>query len=117
MIGGILYCKHKDNKIDLVRSRVRKMTNSLCDFVALTVSFVHQWLPVLWWGMIPISFAILVSGYIFYAYDFEKPAIWIGIYAAVTKSAWGVFGATFVTGVALNTGCEFTSFEKAICRN
>lgn len=60
--------------------------------------------------MIPISFGILISGYIFFAYDFEKPAIWIGIYAAITKSIWGVFGATFVTGVALNTGCKLFSF-------
>lgn len=48
----------------------------------------------------------LWSGHIFYANDFEKPAIWIAIYAACMKSLWGVFGATLVLGSALNTGCK-----------
>lgn len=48
----------------------------------------------------------MLSGYIFYAYDFEKPAIWIAIYAAVMKNLWGAFGTILVVGAALNTGCK-----------
>lgn len=57
--------------------------------------------------MIPIAFLGFLSGYIFYENDFEKPALWIAIYAAAIKSLWGIFGATVVIGAALNTGCKY----------
>lgn len=56
--------------------------------------------------MIPIAFAALLSGYIFYEYNFEKPALWIGFYSACMKNVWGLFGATAITGIALGTGCK-----------
>lgn len=55
----------------------------------------------------PIAFSSLYSGAIFYAYDFEKPAIWIALYASSLKCIWGIFGATLVLGSAVNTGCEW----------
>lgn len=61
---------------------------------------------MLWYSSIPIAMFGLHSGIIFYANEFEKPAIWIAIYAACMKSLWGIFGATIVLGSALNTGCK-----------
>lgn len=60
---------------------------------------------MLWYSLLPIAFLGLYSGHYFYAYNFEKPAVWIAVYAACMKSLWGVFGATLVIGSALNTGC------------
>lgn len=56
--------------------------------------------------MIPIAIGALLSGYPFYENDFEKPSLWIAIYSAFGKNVWGFFGATVVTGIALNHGCE-----------
>ncbi|XP_031617702.1 nose resistant to fluoxetine protein 6-like [Contarinia nasturtii] len=91
MIAGLLYCKHKQGHIDLTKSKV---------------------LPVLWYSLLPIAFLGLYSGALFYANNFEKPAIWIAIYAAVMKSLWGVFGATLVLGSALNTGWVFKNILR-----
>lgn len=54
--------------------------------------------------MIPVAFINLVSGYIFYEFEFEKPAVWIAVYASLSKSIWGIFGTVLVIGIALNTG-------------
>ncbi|XP_055315466.1 nose resistant to fluoxetine protein 6-like [Sitodiplosis mosellana] len=91
MIAGLLYCKHKQGHIDLTKSKV---------------------LPILWYSLLPIAFMGLWSGHIFYANEFEKPAIWIAIYAACMKSLWGVFGATLVLGSALNTGWVFKNILR-----
>lgn len=68
--------------------------------------FYFQLLPIFWYSLLPIAFLGLYSGAIFYNNDFEKPAIWIAIYAAGMKSLWGIFGATLILGSALNTGCK-----------
>lgn len=69
--------------------------------------FCFQFLAILWWAMIPIAFSALLSGYLFYAHEYEKPSYWIAIYSAFGKNVWGLFGATLITGIAVNTGCEF----------
>lgn len=56
--------------------------------------------------MIPIAFSALLSGYLFYAHEYEKPSYWIALYSAFGKNVWGLFGATIITGIAVNTGCE-----------
>ncbi|XP_052873708.1 nose resistant to fluoxetine protein 6-like [Anopheles cruzii] len=59
---------------------------------------------VLWYASLPVAIASLLSAYIFYAYDFEKPALWIALYAALAKNLWGIlFGVLFV-GLALGVG-------------
>lgn len=67
---------------------------------------LFQFLAILWWAMIPIAFSALLSGFIFYAHEYEKPSYWIAIYSAFGKNVWGLFGATVITGIAVNTGCE-----------
>uniref|UniRef100_A0A182SBI9 Acyltransferase 3 domain-containing protein n=1 Tax=Anopheles maculatus TaxID=74869 RepID=A0A182SBI9_9DIPT len=70
------------------------------DFVAVR----HKGFLVLWHASLPAAIVLLLSAYIFYAYDFEKPALWIAIYAALSKNLWGaLFGVLFV-GVAFGVG-------------
>ncbi|XP_050072930.1 nose resistant to fluoxetine protein 6-like [Anopheles maculipalpis] len=70
------------------------------DFVAVR----HKGFLVLWHASLPAAIVLLLSAYIFYAYDFEKPTIWIAIYAALSKNLWGaLFGVLFV-GVAFGVG-------------
>lgn len=41
----------------------------------------------------PVIAVITVgSHYFFYAYDFEKPSIWMALFAMLTKNIWGFFG-------------------------
>ncbi|XP_035910415.1 nose resistant to fluoxetine protein 6-like [Anopheles stephensi] len=68
------------------------------------VAVRHKGFLVLWHASLPAAIALLLSAYIFYAYDFEKPAVWIAIYAALSKNLWGaLFGVLFV-GVAFGVG-------------
>ncbi|XP_038121399.1 nose resistant to fluoxetine protein 6 [Culex quinquefasciatus] len=60
-----------------------------------------------WYSALPLAIGLLLSAYVFYAYDFEKPAVWIALYAAFSKNLWGViFGVLFV-GLALGVGGFF----------
>uniref|UniRef100_A0A182NJB8 Acyltransferase 3 domain-containing protein n=1 Tax=Anopheles dirus TaxID=7168 RepID=A0A182NJB8_9DIPT len=64
----------------------------------------HNGFRVLWYASLPAAIVLLLSAYIFYAYDFEKPAIWIALYAALSKNLWGaLFGVLFV-GLAFGVG-------------
>lgn len=62
---------------------------------------------MLWYAMIPTAVVLLLSAFIFYEYDFVKPAIWIAFYAALIRNLWGFFLATLVTGMAFGIGCKF----------
>lgn len=107
MIGGYLYCLHKQGHIDLVRTKVSGILYA--DTPALQRiqwRFLFQRLSIVWWCMIPIAFLALLSGFLFYDNEFEKPSLWIAIYSAFIKNMWGIFGATVITGIALNTGCK-----------
>lgn len=46
----------------------------------------------------------------FYAYEFEKPAVWIAIYACVYKNVWGIFGAVLTFGLIGGIGGAFRNF-------
>ncbi|XP_058123495.1 nose resistant to fluoxetine protein 6 [Anopheles ziemanni] len=64
----------------------------------------HKTFRILWYASLPVAIGLLVSAYIFYAYDFEKPAIWIALYASLSKNLWGaLFGVLFV-GLAFGIG-------------
>lgn len=39
-----------------------------------------------------IAVITVASHYFFYAYDFEKPSIWMALFAMFTKNVWGFFG-------------------------
>lgn len=54
---------------------------------------------------IPISvLSIMYPAHIFYEREFEKPAVWIAIYACLVKCILGLAGTIFVIGVALDDG-------------
>uniref|UniRef100_A0A182IST2 Acyltransferase 3 domain-containing protein n=3 Tax=Anopheles atroparvus TaxID=41427 RepID=A0A182IST2_ANOAO len=83
LIAGLVY--HKLKRAEFVAAR-------------------HKGFHILWYASLPVAIGLLVSAYIFYAYDFEKPAIWIALYAALSKNLWGaLFGVLFV-GLAFGVG-------------
>uniref|UniRef100_A0A4Y0BK97 Acyl_transf_3 domain-containing protein n=1 Tax=Anopheles funestus TaxID=62324 RepID=A0A4Y0BK97_ANOFN len=83
LIAGLMYHKLKRASFDAMR---------------------HRGFLVLWYTSLPAAVILLLSAYIFYAYDFTKPAIWIAVYAALAKNLWGaLFGVLFV-GVAFGVG-------------
>lgn len=84
VIAGWMYFKLRTNKIELRNNRV----------------FYGAWVAV-----IPSAIAFLLSGFIFNEFQFEKPALWIAIYASLSKNLWGIFSAMFITGMAIGVGC------------
>lgn len=56
----------------------------------------------LFYAIFPIGLLSWLSAYLFYTNNFEKPAIWLAIYAAVSKNVWGILGA--VMGFAFLAG-------------
>ncbi|XP_023033314.1 nose resistant to fluoxetine protein 6 [Drosophila willistoni] len=56
------------------------------------------------WVMLPLALLILLSGYIFIKYDFEKPSIWLAIYAGIYKNLWILICAGFVCCMCLKLG-------------
>lgn len=54
--------------------------------------------------VVPIGVLTILSGHIFYVYDFQKPSIWIAIYASITKNIWGVIALVFFVGLEKGIG-------------
>ncbi|XP_001661710.2 nose resistant to fluoxetine protein 6 [Aedes aegypti] len=64
----------------------------------------HKPFLFLWYCVLPLAVMLLLSAYVFYEYDFEKPAVWIALYSALSKNLWGlIFGVLFV-GLAFGVG-------------
>lgn len=63
-------------------------------------------LTIFWYAMIPFAAVLLLSAFVFYEYDFVKPAIWIAFYAAMIRNLWGFFASAFISGMALGIGCK-----------
>lgn len=60
-------------------------------------SFVNSiLLKFFWYGMVVIGVAVILSSYMFYANNFEKPSLWISLYSVLTKNIWGAFGAVLM---------------------
>lgn len=53
---------------------------------------------IAFYSVFPIGLVAFLSAWLFYAYDFEKPAIWIAIFAAFAKNIWGILGAVLMFG-------------------
>ncbi|XP_053686956.1 nose resistant to fluoxetine protein 6-like [Sabethes cyaneus] len=86
LIAGLAYHKRKQGGFD-----VRK----------------HKPFLLVWYLALPVAIMLLLSAYIFYAYDFEKPAVWIAFYAAISKNLWGVIFAVLYFGLAFGVGWFF----------
>lgn len=74
---ALLYNYYKKNRIDVSKYK----------------SFVFGF-----YAVFPIGIAAWLSAYIFYNYQFEKPAIWIAVFAAFSKNIWGILGAFLMFG-------------------
>lgn len=85
MIGGMLYKKYKDENVKLAKKPT---------------------LVMIWYAMIPTAFVLLMSAFIFYEFDFVKPAVWIAFYSATIRNLWGFFAAFLITGMAFGIGCN-----------
>lgn len=59
---------------------------------------------IAFYTIFPVGFLFFVSTYMFYAYDFEKPAIWIAVYSCLFKNFWGAFGAILMFGLIGRVG-------------
>lgn len=71
----------------------------------------------MWYASLPIVFPLLLSGFIFYHYDFNKPTFWIALYSSLLKNIWGLYGATVITGMAFGFGCKFDATLGAFTKN
>ncbi|XP_053674392.1 nose resistant to fluoxetine protein 6-like [Anopheles nili] len=92
LMAGLMYHKLKRSEFDATR---------------------HRGFQVLCYTALPVAIVLLLSAYVFYAYDFEKPALWIALYAAVSRNLWGaLFGVLFV-GLAFGVG----GFLRAMLSN
>lgn len=76
----------------------------------IKIFLYFQWYNILFWLWIPLLFLNVLSGYIFFVNDFEKPAIWISIYAAIYRHVWGLGIAFILLGFGFRVGCKF--FKK-----
>ncbi|XP_062550046.1 nose resistant to fluoxetine protein 6-like isoform X2 [Armigeres subalbatus] len=83
MIAGLTYYKLKRSEFNIRR---------------------HKPFLLLWYCALPVAVTLLLSAFMFYEYDFEKPAVWIALFSALSKNLWGlIFGVMFV-GLALGVG-------------
>lgn len=101
-----LFVLHTQARSHWFGANQSKLDTHTRTFQQIQWQFLFQFLSIVWWCMIPIAFLALLSGFLFYDNEFEKPSLWIAIYSAFIKNMWGIFGATVITGIALNTGCK-----------
>ncbi|EDW02479.1 GH19863 [Drosophila grimshawi] len=59
------------------------------------------------WMLFLILFLILFSGFIFIRHDFEKPSIWLALYACLYKNLWILVCAGFVCCMCFKVGCKW----------
>jgi hypothetical protein len=85
LIGGFVY---KNNKVN--NSMIQK---SKALFYA-------------WYAVVPTGFFLILSAYMFYAYDFEKPSVLMSLYASFTINMWGVLVTIFFIGIISGIGSK-----------
>lgn len=61
-----------------------------------------------------IGLAIILSSYMFYVYDFEKPSLWIALYSVLTKNIWGAFGAILMFAFVGDKKCKYNEKKTYI---
>ncbi|EDW58809.2 nose resistant to fluoxetine protein 6 [Drosophila virilis] len=68
-------------------------------------SFKVKWqLELGMWLLVPAALLILCSGYIFIRHDFEKPSVWLALYAGIYKNLWILICAAFVSCMCYKVG-------------
>lgn len=85
MICGFLYHKYKERRFDPVFLRHLRIL-----LVIFTI----------------ISVINLQLTWIFYVHQFEKPALWIAIYAVVARHLWGVFFSVIILAACFKASCK-----------
>lgn len=55
-----------------------------------------KFLKYTFWHVFVIGVLNFYYSYIFYDYNFEKPALWIAIYTIISKNMWGYIGTFFM---------------------
>lgn len=60
--------------------------------------------------IIPLGISFLLSGYLFFNYEFTKPSLWIAFYSGFTKNIWGLLVVTFIFGLASGMGLTIRDF-------
>lgn len=83
-----------------------KGSHSSLFYIVIFFSCFAQLLVAFWYSTVPLGLLALLSGGIFYLNDFEKPALWISLYAGFIRNIWGFFLSVIVTGIAMGTGCK-----------
>ncbi|XP_062135235.1 nose resistant to fluoxetine protein 6 [Drosophila sulfurigaster albostrigata] len=56
------------------------------------------------WLLIPAALLVLLSGFIFIKHDFEKPSIWLALYAGIYKNLWIMICGGFVCCMCFKVG-------------
>ncbi|XP_063697875.1 nose resistant to fluoxetine protein 6-like [Culicoides brevitarsis] len=69
----------------------------------------NKWMLLTWYIYPFVGYLMVLSSYLFYAYDFEKPSIWMSLYSVVTKNMWGAFGAILMFGFVGKLGSVITT--------
>lgn len=88
----MIYTHYAKNRIDIRKSKL----------------FV-----ILFYSIFPLGVAAWLSAFIFYEYNFEKPSLWIAIFAAFIKNIWGILGAVMMLGFVGKVGGIIRKFFYA----
>lgn len=99
---AMLYVNYKKHRIDITKYKVRITEIYIMSFTCLFVLF--QSFVIAFYSLLPIGLLAFFAAYPFYAYDFEKPAIWIAVYASLSKNIWGMMGAVMMFGFIAKMG-------------
>lgn len=98
----MLYMKFKREKVEIGKRLVSFYSRVLSGLIHVLLLF--QGFRIAFYLVFPLGVLIFLAAYIFYAYDFERPAIWIALFAAVSKNIWGLFGALLMLGFTCRVG-------------
>lgn len=83
MITAFIYHEIKERKYDVRQSKL---------FMSL------------WYLHYPILFVLLSTSYFYFTYNFEKPSIYLALYSAIYKNAWGILVGTTIIGYNAGMG-------------
>lgn len=106
LIGGVLFDKYKHEQVELRKFNVCTGLIILYGFQYNNKYIFYKVLVSIWYSAVPVCVTMLLSGYIFYTYEFAKPAMWIAFYASTIKNLFGLYIAAFITGTAFGIGCK-----------